>query len=204
MSSSYIYLASVLSISLILMFIGWHFYRSQKYYNKKVLAILEAVGLPSFRQSLPQFKKELSRVRRHQRPLSVMVIKPNKNYQDKVIKAINNPKENSEELTSEFLSQISQIEFLVLGLVLRDTLRETDFVTYDGRTNQFIVGMPESTKDEVIQTLERIQKLTGQKFQDKIEVGITEFPVDGLIIDDLIRLAMENCNHKFLAEIVKN
>lgn len=198
-------LAIATGTMLLLVLVVIMFKNSKNKKERKIIdSILDAAAIPVFRHSLPQLRKEIARVRRYQHSLSVIVVQPKssalvkreKNGHVKTDKkAIKNGKHSNGELT-----RISQIEFMLCGPIFRDALREVDRTTYDGANNRFILILPESTKIQAVQTVNRLKRIMGDKLFDKLQIGLSEFPKDGLIIEDLVGRAMPAAGQKISVE----
>lgn len=187
--------------------------KKHKKERRIVDSILDAAAIPVYRHSLPQLKKEIARARRYQHPLSVIIVQPSltpletKKRHSKNKSSHKNSKNGT--YTNGEAVRISQIEFMLCGPIFRDALREVDRTTYDGANNRFIMILPESTKIQAVQTVNRLKTVMGEKLFGKLQIGISEFPKDGLIMEDLICRAMpkigekvsDEANHKTSEEI---
>jgi GGDEF domain-containing protein len=184
LSLSLVFLAG---IAFILLISSWLQYRTRAVGRQIINSILEAAAIPAYRQSLPQLRKELSRARRLQSPLAIVVIQLNsREHKD----ATN---EGSVDQSNQ-LHELQLLEFVLCGSTFRDALRETDIATYDGVKKQFVISLPESTKKDAIQSVKRLKDVVSKATADHLSVGIAEFPEDGLIIEDLINRATERLN----------
>jgi hypothetical protein len=148
--------------------------------------------IASFRRSQPSILREFARVRRYQRILTVMVLhlKPNQDLPRKL-------SQNEQESTPEALIKSSKknyelLEFLIVGAILRDSLRESEITTYDARNNQFVIILPEVNKAQTMNLVERLKGLLYDKVLAQIKVGIAEYPNDGLVIEDLVKFAVKH------------
>lgn len=149
-------------------FLIWQ--RRQERQGKKLFP--QPVSLPSYRDMLPQLQKELSRARRLQRPLSVVVIRIATSFRD--------------ASTYDNLNGLSQIEFLLFGPVFGRVLRDIDCATYDGTNQQYVIVLPETTKAQATQPVKRLNSILGEKVASRLVVGLSEFPSDGLCLGDLV------------------
>jgi hypothetical protein len=168
------------------------FWSRQRKLNKSVVtlvSITEAAGIPPYRNSLEVMRKEIARMRRYQHSLAVVVVCPREKNEtpNKVVAGENGTGVNSDH-------PLSQIEFLLCGSILRDSLREVDLTTYDGANNQFVMILPESNKEEAEKAVQRLNKLIGKRITSRLAYGISEFPDEGLIIEDLVEKAVESLN----------
>jgi hypothetical protein len=171
----------------------WSRQRKLKKNMTTLVSITEAAGIPPYRSSLPALRKEIARVRRYQHSLSVVVVCPRQKIlerNDTPVKVVDG--ENGTSADSGH--PLNQVEFLLCGSILRDALREVDFTTYDGATNQFVIVLPESNKTEAEKAVLRLNKIIGRRISSQLAYGISEFPDEGLIIEDLVEKAVESLN----------
>jgi hypothetical protein len=176
----------------LLIFIGFLWSRRRKL-KKNMLtlaSITEAAGIPPYRSSQPALRKEIARVRRYQHSLAVVVVclrESTLNENGKLTKAVigdNGAGANTNH-------SLSQVEFLLCGNILRDALREVDLIAYDGANNQFVILLPESNKVEAERAVQRLNKIIGKRISSQLAYGISEFPDEGLIVEDLVEKAIE-------------
>ncbi len=177
-------------IILIILVSSWRQHRGRAVSRRTINAVLEAAAIPAYRQSLPELRKELSRVRRLQRPLTIVVIQLNGAFSQGHKGLINVGSVNQ----SNQLDELQLVEFVLCGSIFRDALRETDITTYDGVKKKFVIVLPESTKKDAIQSVKRLKDVISKAIADHLSVGIAEFPEDGLIIEDLINRATDRLN----------
>jgi hypothetical protein len=170
----------------------WIKQRNLKNGIRAIASIIDAAGIPTYRNSLSLLRREISRVRRYQHTLSVVVIRT---YSD-LPEISNNDMEdismNENGKVENASKQFTQIEYLLCGRILRDSLREVDLIVYDGAKNQFIIFLPESNRMEAEKTVYRLSQILGKRISDILYYGISEFPTDGLIEEDLIERAVES------------
>lgn len=155
-----------------------------------------AQAVPSYRSILPQLTKEISRARRLERPMTLVAIRPMSALLRKQKKAGMSPEEETKHSHDTQSSHLDPIEFLFCGFALRDALREIDIAAYDGANNQFVVALPESTKEQAQLAVNRLNEIIGDGIASQLHVGIAEFAEDGLIIEDLIKRAMAPTNRE--------
>ena len=177
----------------------WFKYYSWKKNFKTVTTVLEAAAIPSFRHSQPAINREISRVRRYQRALSVVAIKQKSSdtpvYMNGSAKK-DHHKNGHMSKNGNGRRKMTQMEFLLCGTIFRDALRDTDIITYDGSRNQFILILPETTRLEALQTMDRLNKSTGGKVYREMTVGIGEFPEQGFIVADLVEMAIADMDQE--------
>jgi hypothetical protein len=139
--------------------------------------------------------KELSRVRRFEHPLSVAVFKPNFAAPDK--RDYNGQKTVSQSAWNtphNDLKPISELEFILCGMVIKNSIREIDIIVYDTESRQFIISFPETDITQAQHTIKRLKKLIGSRMASQLTFGLAEFPQNGLILEDLIEYAVNSCN----------
>ena len=177
---------------LILGFFLWNKQRSLKNSLRALTSITEAAGISPYRLSLPLLRKEISRVRRYQHSLTVVVARPREHSAERQDGRPRDVVTNENGSGGNSVKQLSQIEFLLCGSILRDSLREVDVIAYDGANNQFIICLPESKKENAAKTIARLNEIIGKRISSQLSYGIAEFPEEGLIIEDLVERAMES------------
>ena len=90
---------------------------------------VESAKVPTYRESLPELRHEISRARRYMRPLSMMVLRP---VGPQVVLASVGPssKDGNGHAAADPLQENVPLTSLLIGAVLRDDLRESDRVFY--------------------------------------------------------------------------
>jgi len=179
-------------IALMFLLFLWLQRRSSAVSRETIYSILEAAAIPAYRQALPQLKKEISRARRYQRPLSIVVIRirPTSSREHK-----GGANEDSVVQANE-PHELQPLEFVLCGSIFRDALRESDITTYDGGKKQFVMSLCECRTKDTTQIVERLINVVGKTIGDNVSIGSVEFPDDGLIIEDLVNRAMERLNRQ--------
>ena len=86
--------------------------------------------------------------------------------------------------------ELQQLTIMIYGYIVRDLLRECDIITYDAMQNQFIIFLPETTRSQATQSVERLNRLVSERTKAHFNAGIVEFPTDAYTIEDLVRTAM--------------
>ena len=151
--------------------------------------LLEKVAVMPFSYVRQDIENELERARRYRRRLALAVIRPGSRIQ----KSIWFPRSgrpgwgNRQRLRREAL----QTAFLALGSVLKDLFRTEDILAYNASRNLFVLLLVECSRSEATRTLRRVQARVQEQTQIGMQVGVAEFPVDGLILGDLIGRAEE-------------
>jgi hypothetical protein len=177
----------IVILSLVGLFISllylWRTRRDKKPSHYIESALLDAASIPPFSNSIELLNKELSRARRSNCPLSVIVVEhhPTESGTKSSHKGDNS---ESRRIIGRGRDRDMTV-FLRYGKSIRDALRDIDIISYAATTNQFIILLPESTKSEAEDALRRIKGIIGMG-ADQMLAEVAEFPNDGLILDDLV------------------
>jgi len=111
---------------------------------------------------------ELLRSRRHNRPLTIIVIKSESGVIDR-------PDHEVLELFAETR----------IGQIINGQARQTDLIMRD-RSGQFIILCPETDFTNSTVLAERIQQAINEKMGVSVSWGVASFPEEGLTIDGLL------------------
>lgn len=135
--------------------------------------LADDLTLLSYREALPKIRRELSRARRAARPVSVAVVFPSMASSGANASARN--------------GAIPVDPLLVCADLCRRTLREIDITALDLRQKRIIIVLPESSRSQAEQAIARLFTIISSTvLMSDPNYGIAEFPVDGLIAEDLI------------------
>ena len=131
-------------------------------------------------ESSDEIQTEMLRSRRHRRPLSVLVIKPDANS---VTTAIHR--------TVQEVQQAMMTRYVVTSLtrIVSDVMRRTDTIFEQPNANQFIVMSPETNTVNSSAFIDRIQAAATEKLGVNVICGVASFPDDALTFDELVREA---------------
>jgi hypothetical protein len=140
-------------------------------------------GIFGYRRSLAELDRELARMRRYQHSLSVVVLKPTMSQSAQ--QHYPNPNNGSDNGAGQSLST----SFPLLGYLLRDALREGDVIAYDATLDHYVIGLLETDITHASQLAQRLQALAQNRLAVQLQIGMAEFPTDGLTIEDLVRKA---------------
>jgi hypothetical protein len=152
----------------------------------------QVLEINSYQKNLPHIAKEISRARRYQHPLSVIAIELETDPLPLRNKSLRDPG-RKRKLSEMYLMHTEQLDFILLGAILRDALRESDMVTFDGKTNKFYLILPETSKKEAKAALIRLNSLVFQQTSlTRLRQGISTFPENGIIAEDLFSGAARN------------
>lgn len=123
---------------------------------------------------------EITRSRRYHHPLSILVVRLEKN---KVWDERKDMKLLARDILERFaLAKVSRI--------LSDHARDTDLVLRDGN-GEFILLCPETNHVSIALLVERIANAVGTELEAGIECGVASFPDEAVTFDDLLLRAKE-------------
>ena len=150
---------------------------------------VEFATLPSYRRTQDVMGAELSRMRRYERSLAVLAVRLDASV----------PRNNGGADSNGHESNVSpnakdpSLAFWEVGAVLRDLLRDSDVASTDMSKVQYVVLLPETNHEQATQTAMRIRRLVFATTGLSVLTGVAEFPNDGLILDELVKSAEEDC-----------
>ncbi len=133
-------------------------------------------------------------MRRYGRPLSILVLRLESDQLllDLKRSLIADAGNGGVESYNQVMQTI-QLVFSLVGSILKESLRESDIATYDVPSNQYVIMLPESNREQAMLTVTRLKKLLFKRTAGHLVTGVAEFPTDGLILQDLITRAVEVC-----------
>jgi len=151
--------------------------------SESLIDTMASTAFPSqaidFEESLTTIRNEVSRSRRYQRPLSLLIfqIEPENN----VIR----------ELFQDFRRDlISRFSSARMGQLIGEQIRQTDLLMRD-KVGRFIIVCPETDKDGVVMFGERVLIWLEDNTGLQISWGCSSFPDDALTFDDMVARARE-------------
>jgi hypothetical protein len=172
--------------------------------------------IPSYREALGAFTKELERVRRFDRPLAVAVMKledlrtaestfeivaANTNGSNGNGAGLSNGSTNVStngniplDDREAILRATRHIMFWNIGYALRDLLRESDVAACDISNQRYIVLLPESGEENAALAATRIEERIVESIGVRVRKGIAVFRSEGLTIADLVESATAKCD----------
>jgi hypothetical protein len=142
-----------------------------------------AALIPGHPGSLPQLAREVTRARRYQRPLSFVIAKVEDPHRQEL---------GASDVTLGIRRQAElegRLAAAVAGRIVRDALREGDLLAYDAAQNHYILALPEADKTHAVQLANRLQALVWERMRLQLRAGVTEFPADGVTIEELLTKA---------------
>lgn len=146
--------------------------------------VSNGAAIPTLRQAGAVMTRELCRARRYSRPLAVVVLRLDSAAGASGLAPSTEIGGNGNSMHSA--AGAPQLMNLILGPILRDTLRESDVVAFAAKDDHYVILMTESSESEARQAVERINALLQRRSLARIKTGIAEFPKMGLTLEDLI------------------
>jgi len=124
---------------------------------------------------------EINRSRRYERPLTVVVVKPEAQSIPLIL----------QHMVQEVQHKIATHYAIVsLGRMLKITLRRTDLVLLEDRErNRFIILCPETGREAAETLADRVQRAAPEQLGFDVACGIAGFPDEALTFDEVTRLA---------------
>lgn len=144
---------------------------------------VELAALPSYRRTMDTMGAELSRMRRYERVLSVLVLRLDEAA----------PRSTATNNGSSRDAKDPLLAFWEVGTVLRDLLRDSDVAATDASKLQYVVALPETARDQAVQTATRVRKLVFATTGLTVLAGVGSFPDEGLILEELVKSAEHDC-----------
>ncbi|RMF50752.1 MAG: diguanylate cyclase [Anaerolineae bacterium] len=127
-----------------------------------------------------EIKTEMIRSRRHERPLTVLVLEPAPNALDA----------NLQRAVQEVQRAITRRYVLgSLARAISDEARRTDLVVRRDDKGRFIVLCPETTPEGSVVLADRIRANIAEQLGIPVAYGIATFPDEALSFDELLRKA---------------
>ena len=154
-------------------------------------SIMDALALSAFPSRArdidsenQRIKIELTRSRRYQRPLSVVMVEC---------------ESEDEKITREMLKSVQQdllsrFTSARVGQIIDDRVRQTDLVLRDHR-GRFIVLCPETDFSSASLLAKRISQAVRERTSLGVLWGVAAFPEEALTFDDLLQKARERLIH---------
>lgn len=136
---------------------------------------------------------EIERARRLEHPLIVMVIRMRDGRKNHFRIDLPSPLYINGNNNTRLVDRGRLLESLCNHSELfRDTMRAIDIGAYDKEKKQFVILLPNSQQKTAALMIARIKNHLGQQIAEELEIGISEYPSDGLFIQDLIQVAERN------------
>jgi hypothetical protein len=131
-----------------------------------------------------RIKIELTRSRRYRRPLSLLIIEAESEYQ----------KSSPEMLKGIQHDLLHRFTSARIGQIIDDSVRQTDLVARDHR-GRFVVLCPETDLPNAALLAQRISRVVKDRTSLNVFTGVAAFPEEALTFDDLMQKARERLIH---------
>ena len=122
--------------------------------------------LPFLRDVLALFESELARARRYERPFSMLVLRFGAGAQPSALGHA--------------------------GLILLQSIRESDIASFDAATGRFVIALPECERAAAQAAGERLREILRMRTGVEFVASCATFPFEALILGDLIEVAAAN------------
>ncbi len=152
--------------------------------------VIEKVTIPRLgqrvlrmREAGEEIKTEFIRSRRHNRPLSVLLVNVN----------TDTPTFNLEKTVREIQrNMMNRYLASSLSKILSKEARRTDLIVEKDDERGFVMLCPETTAEGTQILAERIQQIATGHLGVRLDYGIASFPDEALTFDELLQRAQEN------------
>jgi GGDEF domain-containing protein len=146
-----------------------------------VAAMNGNMPLPTQRESIPSFEREMGRARRYEHALGVVVLR--------VDGAVAVPG----VATSRGANGTSDYSPRTVGMMLRACVRETDLLAWEPTDGSFVLLLPETGREPVEALASRLVGVVRQRTGIVLRCGTAAFPEHGLILEVLVAHARAGC-----------
>ena len=133
--------------------------------------------------AVEEIKTEFSRSRRHNIPLTLVVIQPSVTSIAKIKNEVNQVVEGIQRRMTGFFISASLVKIILAEA------RRTDLIVRRGENDSFLIVCPETKGEDVICLAQRIQEMAGKNLGIAISYGIASFPDEALTYDELLECA---------------
>jgi GGDEF domain-containing protein len=155
--------------------------------------IARPFAIQSVRTAMPRIQEEMTRARRYDRALSLAVLEIQNEELVRQIRILISGAGLSLLVAQRQASRVARIVFALIGCVLRDAIRETDVAAYDPASDRYVLLLPETTKAEAQQLVERIQDMLSSRTAAESRAGVAQFAIDGLTFEAVLNAAILAC-----------
>jgi hypothetical protein len=126
-----------------------------------------------------QIDTELSRSRRHGRPLTLLMVEPEKITGDELQLAY-------KELRQDLLQHFANAR---IGQLISESARSTDLIIEDERKDVFLVLCTDTERENSLTLGRRITTNISDRLKSRVKWSTASFPDDALTMDELIKVA---------------
>lgn len=151
--------------------------------------------VPSYREMHGSFTRELDRVRRYDRALSILVLKlEDLRTPEGSLGLLGSNGSTPDEERDSLLSATRHVMFWNVGYALVDLLRETDLAACDMSHRRYVVLLPEAGEELANLAAQRIEQRIHDAIGVSVRKGVAVYRSDGLTVGDLVRAATSKCD----------
>jgi hypothetical protein len=152
----------------------------------------ESFDVPTYREAAPAIAAELSRARRFEHPLAIVVVSPH------------DPTGGREQSNGSFTLR-PRVEatpplYFLLGALLRNVLRASDILSAAPEVLSYVVVLAETTHAGAENAVRRLREAFRGCSGTELRVGIATFPTDGVVMEALFASACESWESKSALE----
>ena len=156
----------------------------------------EISDIPTYRPSLPALVAELTRARRYERPLAIVVLELERECFIEQGSRVAGKNGNGNGADRVALARTAQVVSFILGSILRGTLRESDIAAYAATEDRYVILLAESDQVRAQNTVQRLHELFQRRAHAHFRAGIAEFPADGVTLGELVSSAQREWRHR--------
>jgi GGDEF domain-containing protein len=135
------------------------------------------VQLPTHRESMPNFEREMGRARRYEHALGVIVLRA----------------ESASSSNGNGAFGGADRSPRTVGMMLRGSVRETDLLAWEPADGTFVLLVPETDRVQVEALSARLLKIVQARTGVTLRAGTAAFPEHGLILEVLVGRARAAC-----------
>lgn len=151
--------------------------------------------VPSLHDALPPILVELRRARRHERPASVLVVGPETQVQNGRAMPSDRSRSRGRETPPDRV-RTPHVDLFVLGLLFRESIRETDQLALAVEDRLYVLLLPETADSEGREVASRLVRASNGRVPLPARAGLAAFPDDGFTIEDLLTKARHAWQHR--------
>ncbi len=151
---------------------------------------LPPLDIAPLRVVMPQFLAELRRARRYEHTLAVLALR--------AVECAPEPHGGGgARRDGAGAWERARVLYLLLGYVLRNTLRETDILGAAAESFEYLVLLAETDKPRAQAAVERIRERCTESLGANVRCGLAVFPADAFTVDDLLARARYQLEQPF-------
>ncbi len=152
---------------------------------------LPSLDIPPLRVVMPQFLAELRRARRYEHTLALVALH--------AVEGAPEPHGGGAAARRDGAGawERARVLYLLLGYVLRNTLRETDILGAAPESLEYLVLLAETDEPRALAAVERIRERCTESLGASVRSGLAVFPADGFTVEDLLARARYKLEQPF-------